>query len=73
MENIILIIAGIAVLVIGLYLVKYLFMGAVVLFQWAGESGFIGVVAYFACWVFLFPFMLTGCIITGAVTSWTGT
>jgi len=70
MENIIFVAVGILALVIGLYLLKYAFIGAVVILEWAGESGFVGVAAYFACWVFLFPLMLTGCIITGAIASW---
>ncbi|MBC8551921.1 MAG: hypothetical protein H8D23_19915 [Candidatus Brocadiales bacterium] len=70
MENIILIVVGVVALVIGLYLLKYLFIGAIALLEWAGESGFVGVAAYFACWVFLFPLMLAGCIITGALASW---
>ena len=70
MENIVFIALALLALVIGLYLLKYAFIGAVELLAWAGESGFVGVAAYFACWVFLFPLMLTGCIITGAIASW---
>jgi len=70
MENIVLIVVGLIALVIGIYLIKYAFIGAVGLLEWAGESGFIGVAAYFACWVFLFPLMLIGSIITGALASW---
>ena len=70
MENLVLIVVGLVALVIAIYLIKYLFIGAAFLFAWASEQGFIGAAAYFACWIFLFPFMLTVCIITGAVISW---
>jgi hypothetical protein len=70
MEQILLILLGIAALVLALYLLKFLFIGAMVLFAWAAESGFIGVAAYFACWFFLFPVMICGCIVSGAATSW---
>jgi hypothetical protein len=59
----------IAALVVGGYLIKWLFLGAVILFAWAGESGFVGVAAYFACWVFLFPVMLVGSIIIGMLSA----
>lgn len=58
-------------LLIVVYLIRYLVIGAVFLLSWAVEQGFIGAAAYFACWILLFPFMLTACIITGAVVSWT--
>ncbi len=74
MENVVLIAVGIVALIIALYLLKYLFaylfIGAAVLLGWAGESGFVGVAAYFACWIFMFPFMIVGCIIAGVVISW---
>lgn len=41
------------------------FMGAAGLLGWASEQGFVGVGAYVACWVFLFPFMLAACFIAG--------
>jgi uncharacterized membrane protein len=70
MENLVLVGVGIIALVIVILLIKYLFVGAFFLFSWAAEQGFIGVAAYFACWIFLFPFMLTASVITGAVISW---
>ena len=70
MENLVLVGVGIIALVIAIFLIKYLFVGAFFLFSWAAEQGFIGVAAYFACWIFLFPFMLTASVITGAVISW---
>ncbi len=41
------------------------FSGAVFLFAFAAEQGFVGIAAYIACWVFLFPVMLVICIIVG--------
>ena len=70
MENLVLVGVGIIALVIAIYLIKYLFIGAVFLFAWTGEQGFIAVAAYFACWIFLFTFMLAASVITGAVISW---
>jgi hypothetical protein len=70
MENLIIILVVVLALVIGLFLLKYLFLGALFLFAWAGEQGFVGTAAYIACWVFLFPFMLAASIIVGAVISW---
>ena len=70
MENLIYIAAGLLLLFLGLYLIKYLFIGAVYLFAWAGDQGFIGFAVYFACWVFLFPLMLVVSIIAGAAISW---
>jgi hypothetical protein len=66
--------AGIAIaltaLVVIIYLIKYLFVGAALLFAWACEQGFIGAAAYFACWILLFPFMVVACVISGAIASW---
>lgn len=70
MEILVLVGVGIIALLIAIYLIKYIFIGAVFLFAWAGEQGFIGAAAYFACWIFLFPFMLAASVITGAVISW---
>lgn len=70
MENLILIGIGIVAIIIAIYLLKYAFVGAIFLFSWAAEQGFIGAAVYFACWIFLFPFMLIACIITGAIISW---
>lgn len=70
METFIYIGVGLLVLIIGFFLLKYLFIGAVFLFAWAGEQGFIGVAAYFACWFFLFPIMLAASIISGAFIKW---
>lgn len=42
---------------------------AVGLFGWAAEQGFIGVAAYVACWIFLFPVMVAICI-AGGIFGW---
>jgi len=39
------------------------------LFSWASEQGFIGVAAYVACWVFMFPVMVSICV-AGAIIGW---
>lgn len=67
MESLITIFLGLLALVIGWYLLTFLVIGAIAIFAWAAESGFIGVAVYFACWVFLFPIMLIGSIIMGII------
>ena len=39
------------------------------MFAWAAEQGFVGVAAYIACWVFMFPVMIAICIV-GAIASY---
>ena len=58
----------VALVVVG-YLIKWLFLGATILFAWACESGFIGAAAYFACWFFLFPIMFVACILVGLMSA----
>lgn len=70
MENLILVAVGIVCLVILFFLLRYAYFGALFLFEWAVEQGFIGAAAYVACWIFLFPFMLAACVITGAIICW---
>ena len=67
MEILIIILLGLLALVIGLFLLAFLVVGAIALFAWAAQSGFIGIAVYFACWVFLFPIMLIGSIIWGII------
>lgn len=45
------------------------FAVAAFLFGWAAELGFLGVVVYFACWMFMFPVMVVVCLI-GAILGW---
>jgi len=69
MESILLlvgaVIVGLILLSLAFVLFSYLVVGAVSLFEWASESGFLGVAAYFASWIFMLPFMLIGCVIFG--------
>jgi len=64
MGNLVLI-KGLLALVIGIYVIIALVIGAISLFALAGESGFMGFAVYFVCWVFLFPMMLISSIIVG--------
>jgi hypothetical protein len=70
MGTVILIIVGILTLLIAIILLKFLFVGAVTLLNWASEQGFVGVAVYIACWVFLLPVMVAACIISGALSWW---
>ena len=66
------VIAIIIAIIIGLWILGYLVSGAILLFVFAGEQGFIGLVVYFGLWVVGFPFMIVACIITGALSHWFG-
>jgi hypothetical protein len=65
METIFIVLLVLVGLFVAFYLIKALFIGAIFLFAWAGEQGFIGVAVYFACWIFLFPVMLGASILSG--------
>ena len=71
-QIILLIVGALFALVIFLSLCSAAFFGAVFLFAFAAEQGFIGLAAYVACWVFLFPVMLVVCIINGFFLMWAG-
>jgi hypothetical protein len=43
--------------------------GALLLLAFAAEQGFIGLAAYFACWVFMLPLMLVLSVVVGALAS----
>ena len=47
-------------------------MGGGLILAFAVEQGFLGLAAYVACWVFLFPVMLTISIIVGALVTFFG-
>ena len=47
-------------------------LGVAALFAWAGESGFLGMAAFIACWVFMFPVMLVICPLFGFFLIWGG-
>lgn len=70
MDNLTLMVVGLVVVILAVNLVSIVVIGAVFVFAWANEQGFIGVAVYFACWILLFPFMLLACLITGAVITW---
>ena len=40
-------------------------VGAMHQFAWASEFGFIGVIVFFAAWVFMFPIMAVWAVIWG--------
>ena len=65
MEETLLIIVAI---ILGLAGLAALIVGAVALFALAAEQGFIGLAAYFACWVFLLPIMVVASIVVGLFT-----
>ena len=67
---ILLVVGGILALGIAILLIIAAFGGAVFLFEFAAEQGFVGIAAYIACWVFFFPVMLVICIIVGLFIIW---
>jgi lysylphosphatidylglycerol synthetase-like protein (DUF2156 family) len=62
-------VVGIAVALLAIFLVFTLasatFLGAITLGAMASAQGFVGLVAYAAAWVFLFPLMLISSIFVG--------
>lgn len=69
MTHAILAIVGIAALVVVIFFFRYLLLGAGGLLAWATHSGWIGVVIYIACWIFLAPLMVFGSIFYGYLLS----
>ncbi len=67
---ILLVVGGLLALGVVIWLLIAAFGGAVFLFAFAAEQGFIGIAAYIACWVFFFPVMLVICIIVGLFIMW---
>ena len=65
-----LVVAGLGALWLIIMLGMAAFTGAVLLLAFASEQGFVGLAAYIALWVFLFPVMLVVCIIIGLFTWW---
>lgn len=57
--------AGLLALWLGFLLLKWTLAGALLILGFAGIQGFLGLAAYIACWVFLFPIMLTASVIVG--------
>ena len=64
---ILLVVAGLLAVWLAIKLFGWALTGALYLLAFAGEQGFIGLAAYIACWVVLFPAMLVISIIVGIV------
>ena len=64
---ILLVVGALFALGIFIWLCVAAIVGAIFLFAFASEQGFIGLAVYIACWVFLFPVMLIICIIVGII------
>ena len=56
--------AGLAAIAFVLFSI---WVGCMVLFGLAAVQGFVGVAAFIACWIFLFPLMLAVSFLVGAV------
>lgn len=67
---ILLVVGGLFAIWLAFVLFGAAFAGAVALFGFAAEQGFIGIAAYIACWVFFFPVMLAIAVIVGLVIMW---
>ena len=67
MEVLILIIVVIIGLGLGLGVLCCGAIGAMAQFSWASEMGFIGVIIFFAAWVFMFPVMAIWAVIWGFI------
>ena len=67
MEVLILIIVVIIGLGLGLGVLCCGAIGAMAQFAWASEMGFIGVIIFFAAWVFMFPVMAIWAVIWGFI------
>lgn len=56
-------------ILLAIAIIMYGFAGAALQFAWAYEFGFIGVVAFFAAWIFMFPVMAIWAVIWGRTAS----
>ena len=69
--TIIVIVGGLVALGLCLWVIAAVFAGAMDLFAYANEQlGFIGIVLYMCCWVFLLPVMLIVCFFAGIMLLW---
>ena len=67
---IILMIGGVIIaLALAIAILMYGITGAMLQFAWASEYGFIGVVVFFAAWVFMFPIMAIWAVLWGWAAS----
>ena len=57
------VVVGLGVLALLFYFFLRMLAIAALLFAWASDQGFVGIAAYVACWVFLFPIMVAVCLI----------
>src|SRR6056297_2453184 len=64
-----LLLAGLFALLLAIWLLMLAFAGAIVMLSLAAAQGFVGLVAFVAAWVFLFPIMLVIAIVLGFVAS----
>jgi uncharacterized membrane protein len=60
-----LLLVGLVALALALWLIFVAFNGALVMLSFASAQGFVGLVAFVAAWVFLFPVMLLIAIVIG--------
>ena len=56
-------------ILLALAIIMFGFAGAALQFAWAYEFGFVGVVAFFAAWIFMFPIMALWAVIWGWAAS----
>jgi hypothetical protein len=56
---------AILIISIGLIGLVSIVLGAIDLFAFAGQQGFVGLAAYVACWVFLAPVTATIAVLLG--------
>ncbi len=56
---------AIVALILAVAVIIYGIIGAGLQFAWASEFGFVGVVAFFAAWVFMFPIMAIWAVLWG--------
>src|SRR6056297_2637319 len=60
-----LIVLGLIGVIVAIWFLGRALAGAIFLFAWAMEQGFLGAVAFFAAWVFLLPVMLVSSFVIG--------
>lgn len=61
-------VALLVVLSIAAAVLVYALVGALEMFGWAAGGGFVGIVAFIAAWVFLFPLMAAASVAVGALS-----
>ena len=55
----------VAIVILGIIGIAALILGAIELFAYAGQQGFVGLAAFAACWVFLSPIIATVSVLIG--------